>query len=322
VKHPSALTPTEFRARLAERPRSAPFLPATRPGCALALDERLLRATRDGLPFDVPRCGIMFREQPGEDPWTGAPIPSSIINGLAVLDLRGPIEHHTGWYWDNYEDLGVAVDASLACESVKATVLRIDSPGGVAAGMHEAHKAIRRAQARTGKPVLCYVDEMACSAAYCIASSCSEVWGPPSMHVGSVGVILCTVDETAALDKAGLAIRYVVSGKRKADLHPGQPVTDDVLRVAQAKVDVLAAQFFHLVAKARRRNTDALASSSAVEALQAGVFVGQDAVRIGLADGVASWPKFLDLVRKSISARGMTDQSVSGAKGAAARRTR
>jgi ClpP class serine protease len=165
-----------------------------------------------------------------------------------------------------------------------------------------------------GKPIVAYVDEMACSAAYCLASACDEMWGPEAMHVGSVGVILCTIDETESLEKAGIKVRYVVSGKRKADLHPGNPVDAAVLAAAQEKVDILAEQFFSLVAKARGR-TGPLSTPEAVKALQASVYVGADAVRVGLADGVASWGRFLSLLRGSLSAsRELTDQSVSRAR--------
>lgn len=275
---------------LAERPLHAPFLCATRPGCALALDERMLRA--------VPAAGLFFDVPP---PLAFAP-EAVIDGGIAVLCLRGPIEQHSSWYWQSYEDLAYHVECALADASVRVVVLKIDSPGGIAAGMSEAHKAIRRLQKIYGKRVVAYVDELACSAAYHVACACSEVWGPPAAHFGSVGVILCTVDESKALEDHGIRVRYVVSGKRKADLHPGAPVTDDALRVAQEKVNILADQFFRLVAKARGRSAPQLGTAAAVEALQAAVYVGKDAVRVGLADGIASWPRFLSLVRASLDA--------------------
>jgi ClpP class serine protease len=168
--------------------------------------------------------------------------------------------------------------------------------------MGEAHKRIRELMRASGKPVYGFADEMACSAAYHLASACREVWTTEAGHVGSVGVILCTVDESAALDKAGVKLRYLVTGARKADLHPGQPVTEEVLSVAQAKVDKLGRQFFRAVAHARGKAPGGrrMSDPAAVKALQAGVFVGTDAVAAGLADGVASWPKFLSYVKAAV----------------------
>lgn len=296
--------------RPAKRPKSAPFLPLARPGAHLAFDARMLSTPRADLYFEVP-APLEFK-------------PDHVLDGgVAVLCLHGPIEHHSSWWWQSYEDLAAQIQAALTASEVNALVLKIDSPGGIAAGMSEAHKAIRRMRIEYGKPIVAYVDEMACSAAYHIASAADEIWGPPAMHVGSVGVIQCTIDETEALDKAGVRVRYIVSGKRKADLHPGNPVDDAVVAAAQEKVDILAGQFFRLVAKSRGRNASALATPEAVEALQAAVFVGRDAQRVGLVDGVASWSKFLDLLRTSISAsRELTDGSVSRARTPGATRAR
>ena len=244
--------------------------------------------------------------------------PEQIDDGVAVLCVTGPLEHHGGWWWHSYEDLVRELGAALEHADVRACILKIDSPGGVAAGMGEAHKAIRRLTKRTGKAVYAYADEMACSAAYHLASACSEVWTSEAGHVGSVGVILCTVDETARLEKDGVAVRYLVTGERKADLHPGTAVSGSVVDVAQAKVDKLGRQFFRAVAKARGAAPGGakLATPEAVRALQAGVFVGNDAVAAGLADGIASWDAFVGVVKASIrdSVRsGMTDGSVSRA---------
>lgn len=275
-----------------QRPRRAVWRANPNASEALAMDMRLFGNLRQpaafGLEFDVP-APVFFD-------------PATILDGgIAVLNLQGPIDHHSSWYWSSYEDLGQHIECALKHDDVRAVVLKVDSPGGVASGMNEAHRKIRRLQAKYGKQVLAYVDETACSAAYHIASACSEIWGPESAQIGSVGVILCTVDETEALEKAGVRVRYVVTGKRKADLHPGQPVTDDVLRVAQEKVDEHGAMFFESVGKARGH---AGLDAKKVESLQAGVFLGKDAMKIGLSDGVKSYGGFLRILRASLDGGG------------------
>jgi len=281
-------------------PEPRPFRAHAIPGEALAIDPGgagLIHAAQRGSPPSPKAFGFMFGPS--------SPLffdPEQIDEGVALLSVEGPLEHHGGWWWHSYEDLAREVDAALTHSEVRAVVLKIDSPGGVAAGMGECHRNLRRAQKRHGKPIFAYADEMACSAAYHLASACSEIWTSEAGHVGSVGVILCTVDETARLEKEGIAVRYLVTGERKADLHPGTAVTDDVAKVAQAKVDKLGEQFFAAVAKARGRapGGKALATPKAVRALQAGVFVGDDAVSVGLADGIASWAAFLKLVKTSV----------------------
>lgn len=228
--------------------------------------------------------------------------PEAIDDGVAILCVSGPLEHHdrgSSWGPHNYERLTDQIGCALDHAGVRAVVLKLDTPGGVAAGMGEAHRRIRELKKSSGKPVYAFADEMACSAGYHLASACTELWTTEAGHIGSVGVILCTVDESASLEKMGIKIRYLVTGARKADLHPGAEVTPEVLSVAQAKVDKLGRQFFRAVAHARSKTPGgkALADPAAVRALHAGVFVGDDAVAAGLADGIASWPKFLGYVK-------------------------
>lgn len=257
--------------RVAHRPVRETFR-AARSGEPLALDPRV---NAFGL-FTVPDA-CEYKAENVED-------------GIAVLCITGPLEHHRNWLFNSSEEIAEQLECALADGLVRAVVLKIDSPGGVAAGMDELHKRIRGLSEEHEKPIYAYVCEQACSAAYNIASACDEIWLPPSGEVGSVGVILCAVDETAALEKAGIKVRYVVTGARKADMHPGHPVTDDVLEVAQAKVDYLGDLFFRAVAEARGM------TPIAVKNLEAGIFQGQRAVDVGFADGVSDWANFLGLV--------------------------
>lgn len=271
------------------------------PGEALAIDPggggliaSVLRGAQPtpkafGFYYDVPRS-LQFD-------------PEAIDAGVATMCIRGPLEHHACSWMHSYECIAHEAERALAHAEVRALAFKIDSPGGVAAGMGETHKFLREMQAQYGKPIFAFANEMACSAAYALASACREVWTTEAGHVGSVGVILCTVDESASLDKMGVKVRYLVTGARKADMHPGTEITEEVLDVAQRKVDKLGAQFFQAVAKARAKAPGGkkLASPDAVRALQAGVFVGSDAVAAGLADGIASWPKFLGYVKQAVA---------------------
>jgi signal peptide peptidase SppA len=263
---------------IATRPTTHPFRSASTPGQALAIDQRLALAGREAaFVFDV-SSPICFDA-------------SEVDDGIAVLAIGGPLEHHPSWCWNSYTEIVEQIAAALADASVTGVILRIDSPGGDVAGMGEAHKAILRLRAEHGKPIFAYADELIASAAYEIACACDEIWMPESAIVGSVGVISTVVDDSKMHEKVGVAIRYVTSGARKADGHDGNPVSDEMLANVQTRVDALATMFFRDVARARGMTPDA------VKALQAGVFLGQAAVDAGLADGVNGWDDFLLNVR-------------------------
>lgn len=233
-------------------------------------------------------------------------VPEAIEDGIAVLAISGPLEQEEHWIFTSYEAIEREIEAALVNANVRAVVLKINSPGGIAAGMGELHRRILEMRAEHEKPVYAYAQQ-ACSAAYHLASACEEIWLPEDGEVGSVGVILCTVDESEALKKQGVAVRYVTTGERKADLHPGSPVTDDVIAVAQEKVDYLGDLFFEAVGDARGMGADA------VEALQAAVFQGPAAVGAGLAEGVSPWPTFFSTIKETLASADTDSANVSHA---------
>jgi signal peptide peptidase SppA len=216
-------------------------------------------------------------------------------DGIAVVRIYGPLEHHASWWWASYDDVVACVKDALEDEDTRALVLRIDSPGGDAAGMIETSRKIRALGKAHKKPIYAYADECAASAAYGLACAASEIWLPASGCVGSVGVIAEVVDATERYAKEGLDVRLITTGSRKGDGHPAKPLTDDVESALQAQVDGLGALFFELVAESRETTSEAVAS------LEAGVFLGKDAVDVGLADGVASWDDFIKTVRAATS---------------------
>jgi capsid assembly protease len=266
---------------------------------ALAFDRRMFGIRRDGSAARPVAFGIFFDCHPPICflDYEGKLCKGALLDGgIAVLRVLGPLEHHESWAWNSYAALQREMEIALAYPGVNALVLKFDTPGGVCSGMLACHREIKRLRAKFGKPVVGWVDELAASAGYGLVSACDEIWIPPEGEVGSIGVILCTVDETDRLKKEGISVKYVVTGKRKSDLHPGTQVTDEVLAVAQAKVDELGGMFFETVAQARGT------TSAAVQSLEAAVFRGKHAVSAGLADGVADWQEFLGTLRRSVGA--------------------
>lgn len=233
------------------------------------------------------------------------------------MHILGPLEFKTGGYWfDSYESIAKRIEAAMVGratrpargesgleavdgEPAKAVVLSIDSPGGEAAGATWLHRKIRSLRQQYAIPVYAYANEMACSAAYELASAADEIWLPDTAEIGSIGVIATAFDRTAQNEKIGLYIRLITSGAYKADSHPDRVLDDDIVGRIQTKVDQLAAIFFEVVAESRGTSPEAVAS------LQAGTFIGQRAVDVGIADGVAGFDRFIDTVRSSLEPTGI-----------------
>lgn len=205
---------------------------------------------------------------------------------VAIVAIRGALQQRSSWCGVGYD--AIAATFAAACASDATTiVLDIDSCGGVVAGCFAAAREMRAAADASGKRVIAYARENACSAAYALATVGDTIALPDTGTVGSIGVIGCVDDYTEAMAKEGVRVTVLTSGARKADGNPMVETTPEAIATLQATVDTLASAFFALVAERRPLSADA------VRGLEAGVFLGQAAVDAGLADEVVAYTDLL-----------------------------
>lgn len=161
-------------------------------------------------------------------------------------------------------------------------LLDIDSPGGTVSGVDKMLSAVSQIRA-AGTPVHAYAGDLAASAAYWIASRCETVLGPAQAAVGSIGVYVL-MDDTSGVDRKGVKKVLVASGPAKATGADGIPITAEQLAYVQREILTIASTFAHDVVTGRR-----LTPEQAAEVLSAAVYVGADAVGLGLLDGLRSF---------------------------------
>jgi len=197
---------------------------------------------------------------------------------VAVVPIRGSL--FRGTFFDDYDEIGAEFQGAVEDPNVAAIVLDVDSPGGEVAGMLDLANTIHAA--RGSKPIIAVANDQATSAAYALASSADQVYVSPTATVGSIGVVALHVDGSQANAKAGVQITEIASGSKKTALSPNQPLSKLGRSMLENAVNSAAGEFFDLVA--RNRGLD----RETVEAQEAGIYFGADAVEAGLADGVRS----------------------------------
>src|SRR5690606_24272723 len=104
--------------------------------------------------------------------------------------------------------------------------LDISSPGGEAAGMSGVAELIRAV--RQTKPVLAFVNDVAASAAYGIASATDEIVVSPTSILGSIGVVMIHADRSGELAAQGIRPTLIFAGSHKVDGNPFEPLSDAV----------------------------------------------------------------------------------------------
>lgn len=214
----------------------------------------------------------------------------SVINtddtaGIAVIDVIGPIFTRADLFSEisgatSIDALERRLDDALYDDSIKAIILRIDSPGGEVTGTHEFANYID--EACEIKSIVAYVPGMACSAAYWIASATSHIYVDKTATIGSIGVVAAWTDDSKARTAAGLTDYEVVSSQSpNKRLDP----TKDLGRAElQKQIDGLADIFIDDVANFRNVSRDTVLSDFG----QGGTFLAASAITIGMVDEISS----------------------------------
>lgn len=208
----------------------------------------------------------------------------TVRDGVATIPVEGPLFRHANLFTQisgatSIETLATDLNSALADPTVKGVILYVDSPGGEVNGTSEFAQMIY--DARGQKPVVAYISDMGCSAAYWIASAADEVVVADTATVGSIGVIAAMRDPSGD-SKSSRSIEFVSS--QSPNKRP-DPTTEKGRAQIQTMVDDLAGVFVEAVARNRGVSTETVMSDFG----QGGVFVGQKAITAGLADRIGSY---------------------------------
>lgn len=282
-----------FNAPLALRPEKAEML------CA-ALVDRLGIAKLDRI--DAPSLGAAQLRQMAGDWYESPPKTArdmySLERGVARICIDGTLVHRLGGVEPSsgmvgYDCLDRIITDAQENKEVGAVLLDIDSPGGEVSGCFEFARKLRKMGASAGgKPIVAFSNEMACSAAYAIASSCDAIMTTDMGMAGSIGVWTMLVDMTKGLSKNGIEVTMIRAGDRKARGGPYEHADKATFEKLQAWVDHTWDIFAGLVADNRP------ISKQAVMALEGDWFTGSDALDLGLVDAVDSPEAIFDAVAK------------------------
>lgn len=223
------------------------------------------------------------------------------IGPVAVIEVRGTLVQRTGSLhpysgMTGYDGLREQLDRALHDPSIEAVVFDIDSPGGEVAGCFDLVDAIY--EGRAIKPLWAILDESAYSAAYAIASACSTITIPRTGGAGSIGVITMHADFSRAIANAGVNVSVITHGASKADGMPELPLSPAGRTRIQSDIDALGALFIDTVARNRS------IAPGKVRDLQAGTFLGAQAVELGLADNLAPPDQALGALLDDLSTSG------------------
>ena len=264
--------PTSYPPR---RPHSAWFWPAIILGSLLLL----------GLLF----WGLIWAAMRTSDETTTTTFTTS--DRIAVIELTGVIV--------DAEKIDTQLRKFGDDSSVKAIVLRIDSPGGGAAASQEIYHEVLRIRNEKHKKIIASVQSVGASGAYYIASACDRIYANEASVVGSIGVIMEWTNYGDLFRWAKLKSVVVHAGALKDAGDPTHDMTPEEAAYFQSLVDNMYGQFIHDVADGR--HTD----SAKIQPLATGqVWTGQQSLSLGLIDKIGGYRIALIDTARSVGIKG------------------
>jgi protease-4 len=201
----------------------------------------------------------------------------------ALIEVRGAIANDTESSADNIVgSLRKAFDDS----ATRGIILRINSPGGSPVQSGYVYDEILRLKAlHPDVKVYAVIADLGASGAYYIASAADEIYADKASLVGSIGVTAAGFGFTGVMEKLGVDRRVYTSGEHKAFLDPFQPPKEEEARFWQQVLETTHRQF---IASVKRGRGDRLKDADHPELFSGLVWSGEQAIELGLIDGLGS----------------------------------
>jgi len=181
---------------------------------------------------------------------------------------------------------GVIVDSKNTIEelrdfvkdqSIKAIVVRVDSPGGAVAPSQEIYEEVKKAGLK--KNVVVSMGSVAASGGYYISSAATKIIANPGTLTGSIGVIMEVPNIEGLMNKIGVKTEVIKSGKHKDIASVFRGIGAEERGILQGVLDDVHWQFIKAVAEGRRIPPDEIKKIA-----DGRVFTGKQALEKGLVD--------------------------------------
>lgn len=195
------------------------------------------------------------------------------------------------------------LDRAEKDSSIRAILLRIDSPGGSVAASDLIHHELATFKKKTDRKIVAVCMGMAASGGYYSAMAADTIYVHPTSIVGSIGVIGMFPNLAGLTGKIGVDVRVVKSGEFKDMGSMWRPFSDPDRAILQAMIDSMYEGFVKVVCEGRPKLDEAT-----VRRLADGrIYTAQEAVTLGLADAVGYMDDAFAAARK---AAGLSDAAL------------
>ncbi len=175
--------------------------------------------------------------------------------------------------------------------SVKAVVVKVNSPGGGIVPSQEIYFALRRLAER--KPLVAYMGSVAASGGLYVSLAADTIVAAPGTATGSIGVIMWMPVVKGAMEKLGLDVEVYKSAAHKDITSPFRKRTPQEDSLLQSLIADMFQQFVETVAQRRGLPTD-----SVLKLADGRLFTGRQALKAGLVDKLGDFTEAVETAKR------------------------
>ena len=219
-------------------------------------------------------------------------------DAVAIIYVEGPIV--MGRPELGYSTSGIAYSETIVQylraaqkdSSVKAIVLRVDSPGGSVVASREIYDEIV-ATRNKGKPVIASFGEVAASGGYYISAPADKIYAHPATITGSIGVISVLPNLAGLTEKIGVQMIVIKSGPHKDESYGYRDLTPEEREIWQKMIDEAYNDFVDIVAQGRHMD-----NARVTQLADGRIYTGKQAKEVGFADELGNLDAAVDAAAK------------------------
>jgi len=211
---------------------------------------------------------------------------------LALVRIEGPII-------DSQEAVE-EIKEYAKDNSIKAIVLRVDSPGGAVAPSQEIYEEVKKAVAK--KKVIVSMGSLAASGGYYISAPATKIIANPGTLTGSIGVIMEVPNVEGLMNKIGIKTEVIKSGEHKDMASAFRSMGKEERKILQGVMDNVHEQFIKAVSEGRKIRMEELRKIA-----DGRVFTGEQAKTYGLVDELGTLE---DALKTAANLAGLKEEPV------------
>jgi len=184
-------------------------------------------------------------------------------------------------------------------DSIKAIIIRVNSPGGGVAASEEIYREVKRVRNEKHKHIVAAISTVGASGAYYVSSATNKIYADNGSIVGSIGVIMEWLNYGDLLRWAKLKQEILSVGEFKDTGDPTRELTPAERAYLQSLADNMYEQFVRAVAEGRHAKVEDIKSIA-----NGKVWTGEEALSMHLIDQIGDFQAAVDDTAKSVGIRG------------------